>query len=113
MAQAGVKRARRYRPGTVALREIRRYQKTGDTLLQKRPFQILVREITQEFNEPHKDNWRLQASALNALQEASEAFVVDLLHWGNKLAIHAKRVTVQPRDLQLVNNIKGEQLVVL
>ena len=71
-AAGGVKKPHRYRPGTVALREIRRYQKSTELLIRKRPFQRLVREIAQEF----KTDLRFQGSAVLALQEAAEAYLV-------------------------------------
>ncbi|XP_072027180.1 uncharacterized protein [Amphiura filiformis] len=73
-ATGGVKKPHRYRPGTVALREIRRYQKSTELLIRKLPFQRLVREIAQDF----KTELRFQSSAVMALQEASEAYLVGL-----------------------------------
>uniref|UniRef100_A0A3Q3GQK6 Histone H3 n=2 Tax=Bilateria TaxID=33213 RepID=A0A3Q3GQK6_9LABR len=70
-ATGGVKKPHRYRPGTVALREIRRYQKSTELLIRKLPFQRLVREIAQDF----KTDLRFQSSAVMALQEASEAYL--------------------------------------
>jgi histone H3 len=97
------KRPHRFRPGTVALREIRRYQKGTDLLLRKAPFQRLVREITQDL----KSDLRFQSSALAALQEAAEAFLIGLFTDTNLCAIHAKRVTIMPKDLQLAQRIRG------
>ncbi|KIK18161.1 hypothetical protein PISMIDRAFT_684455, partial [Pisolithus microcarpus 441] len=91
----GVKKPHRFRPGTVALREIRRYQKSTELLIRKLPFQRLVREIAQDF----KTDLRFQSSAVMALQEASEAYLVSLFEDTNLAAIHAKRVTIQPKDL--------------
>ena len=88
-ATGGVKKPHRYRPGTVALREIRRYQKSTELLIRKLPFQRLVREIAQDF----KTDLRFQSSAVVALQEASEAYLVGLFEDTNLCAIHAKRVT--------------------
>jgi len=93
----GVKKPHRYRPGTVALREIRRYQKSTDLLIRKLPFQRLVREIAQDF----KSDLRFQGSAVLALQEAAEAYLVGLFEDTNLCAIHAKRVTIMPKDIQL------------
>ena len=87
----GIKKPHRYRPGTVALREIRRYQKSTELLIRKLPFQRLVREIAQDF----KTDLRFQSSAVMALQEASEAYLVALFEDTNLCAIHAKRVTIQ------------------
>ena len=94
----------RYRPGTVALREIRRYQKSTDLLLRKLPFQRLVREIAQQFHE----DVRFQSTAILALQEATEAYLVSLFEDTNLCAIHAKRVTIMPKDLRLARRIRGE-----
>lgn len=99
----GLKKPRRYRPGTVALREIRKYQKSCDLLIQKIPFQRLVREISQDF----KSELRFQSLAILALQEAAEAYLVGLFTDTNLCAIHAKRVTIQPKDLQLARRIRG------
>ena len=101
----GVKKAHRYRPGTVALREIRRYQKSTDLLLKKAPFQRLVREVAQDF----KTDLRFQSSAVMALQEASEAFLIGLFEDTNLCAIHARRVTIMPKDMQLARRIRGER----
>ena len=94
-----------YRPGTVALREIRRYQRSTELLIRKVPFQRLVREIAQEF----KTDLRFQSSAVVALQEASEAYLVGLFEDTNLCAIHAKRVTIMPKDIQLARRIRGER----
>ena len=101
----GVMKPHRYRPGTVALREIRKYQKSTDLLIRKLPFQRLVREIAGEF----KHDLRFQSSAVIALQEASEAYLVGLFEDTNLACIHAKRVTIMPRDVQLARRIRGER----
>ena len=95
----------RYRPGTVALREIRKYQKSTELLIRKLPFQRLVREIAQDF----KTDLRFQSSAVLALQEAAEAYLVGLFEDTNLCAIHAKRVTIMPKDIQLARRIRGER----
>lgn len=100
----GIKRPYRYRPGTVALREIRRYQKTTELLIGKMPFQRVIREITNDF----KSNCRFQTSTLMALQEASEAYMVGLFEDSNLCAIHARRVTIMPRDMQLARRLRSE-----
>ncbi|KAK5917670.1 hypothetical protein CgunFtcFv8_002494 [Champsocephalus gunnari] len=92
-ATGGVKKPHRYRPGTVALREIRRYQKSTELLIRKLPFQRLVREIAQDF----KTDLRFQSSAVMALQESSEAYLVGLFEDTN---LCAKRVTIMPKDIQ-------------
>jgi len=101
----GVKKPHRYRPGTVALREIRRYQKTTNLLIRKLPFQRLVREIAQEF----KTDLRFQGGAVLALQEAAEAYLIGIFEDSNLCAIHAKRVTIMPKDVQLARRIRGER----
>ena len=97
-------RPHRYRPGTVALREIRRYQKSTDLLLRKLPFQRLVRQIAHEFHE----DLRFQSTAILALQEAAEAYLVSLFEDTNLCAIHARRVTIKPQDIRLARRIRGE-----
>ena len=101
----GIKKPHRYRPGTVALREIRRYQKSTELLIRKLPFQRLVREVAQEY----KSDLRFQSSAVLALQEASESYLVGLFEDTNLCAIHAKRVTIMPKDMQLARRIRGEK----
>jgi histone H3 len=101
----GVKKPHRFRPGTVALREIRRFQKSTELLIRKLPFQRLVREIASEF----KNDLRFQSSAVLALQEAAEAYMVGLFEDTNLCAIHAKRVTIMPKDMQLARRIRGER----
>ena len=93
------------RPGTVALREIRKYQKSTELLIRKLPFQRLVREIAQDF----KSELRFQSSAIMALQESAEAYLVGLFEDTNLAAIHAKRVTIMPKDIQLARRIRGER----
>ena len=102
-ATGGVKHARRFRPGTVALREIRRYQKSTELLLRKLPFQRLVREIAADF----KADLRFQGSAIMALQEATEAYMVSLFEDTNLAAIHAKRVTIMAKDISLAKRLRG------
>lgn len=124
----GVKKPHRYKPGTVALREIRRYQKSTELLIRKLPFQRLVslhhcqtrpyplhiqltnassqvREIAQDF----KSDLRFQSSAIGALQESVESYLVSLFEDTNLCAIHAKRVTIQSKDIQLARRLRGER----
>ena len=104
-SMGGIKKPHRYRPGTVALREIRKYQKSTELLIRKLPFQRLVREVAQEY----KSDLRFQSSAVLALQEASESYLVSLFEDTNLCAIHAKRVTIMPKDMQLARRIRGEK----
>ena len=103
-ATGGCKKPHRYRPGTVALREIHKYQKSTDSLIRKLPFQRLAREIAQSIS----GDLRFQATALAASQEASEAFLVGLMEDANLCAIHARRVTIMPKDLQLSQQIRRD-----
>jgi histone H3 len=105
-ALGGIKKPHRYRPGTVALREIRKYQKGTELLLRKLPFQRLVREIAQDF----KNDLRFQSLAILALQEAAEAYLIGLFADTNMCAIHAKRVTIMPKDMHLARRIRGERV---
>jgi histone H3 len=104
-SSGGIKKPHRYRPGTVALREIRKYQKTTELLIRRLPFQRLVREIAQDY----KTDLRFQSTAMLALQEACEAYLVGLFEDTNLCAIHAKRVTIMPKDIQLARRIRGER----
>ncbi|CAO2643297.1 Histone H3.1t [Lemmus lemmus] len=97
-ATGGVKKPHRYHPGTVALR-------STELLIRKLPFQRLVREIAQDF----KTDLRFQSSAVMALQEACESYLVGLFEDTNLCAIHAKRVTIMPKDIQLARRIRGER----
>jgi histone H3 len=103
---ASVKKPHRYRPGTVALRQIRRYQKSTNLLIRKWPFQCLVRDIAQSF-KIRGEVPRFQSTSILALQEASEAFLVGVFEETNLCAIHAKRVTIMNRDMQLALRICG------
>ena len=101
----GVRQAKRYRPGTVALREIRYFQRSTQLLLRRSPFHRLVREVAQKMMVRGDIMW--QSSALEALQEASEAYLIGLFEDTNIVAINAKRVTIMPRDMQVVRRIRG------
>jgi len=104
-SMAGVKKPHRYRPGTVALREIRKMQKTTDLCIKKAPYQRLIKEIAQDFMTGAK----MQGAAVAALQEATEYHQVDVFEDSNLCAIHANRVTVMTRDLKLALRIRGER----
>jgi histone H3 len=96
----------RYRPGTVALREIRKYQKSTDLLLRRAPFARLVREIASDF----RSDLRFQSASILCLQEAAEAYLVGLFEDSSLCAVHAGRVTLQPKDVLLARRIRGERL---
>lgn len=100
----GVKKPHRYRPGTVALREIRKYQKSTELLIRQLPFQRLVREIAQNY----KQDLRFQSAAIGALQEAAEGYIVGLFEDTNLCALHGKRITIMVKDIKLARRIRGE-----
>lgn len=104
-----IKKVKRYRPGTRALMDIRKYQRGTNFLIRKLPFQRLVREIVQDMRKGPFE-YRFQSTALLALQEASEAYLVALFEDTNLCAIHAKRVTIQVKDIQLARRIRGDKL---
>mmetsp|Transcript_9916 Transcript_9916/g.13807 ORF Transcript_9916/g.13807 Transcript_9916/m.13807 type:complete len:142 (+) Transcript_9916:30-455(+) len=100
------RKERRYRPGTKALKDIRRLQRSTDLLIRKLPFARVVREIAQD----HAKNdyvFRWQHTALMALQEAAEDYLVHLFEDANLCAIHAKRVTIMIKDIRLSRRIRG------
>ena len=110
--KGGVKKRYRYRPGTVALKQIRQYQKSTELLIWKLPFQRLVREIAGDheiITSPLCGKVRFQSAAIMALQEAAEAYLVGLFEDTNLCAIHAKRVTIMPKDIQLARRIRCER----
>jgi histone H3 len=107
--EGSVPKPHRFRPGTVALREIRRYQKSTELLIRKLPFQRLVREIAQNLWHNDCGTLRFQSGAIMALQEASEAYLVGIFEDTNLCAVHARRVTIMPKDLQLAWRIRGER----
>ena len=98
-----IKKKKRYRPGEKALKEIRKFQKSTDLLIHKLPFTRLVKEITFSFH--HALQW--QSIALEAMQHAAEDYIIGLMGDANLSALHAKRVTVMPKDLQLAKRIRG------
>ena len=101
----GIKKPRRYKPGTIARKEIRKYQKSTELLIRKLPFQRLTKSIAQGV----RLDTRFQRSAVLALQEASEAYLVGLLEDCNLCARHSRRVTIMDRDLHLAKRIRGER----
>ena len=96
----------RWHPGTCALRQIKRYQKTTNVLCRKAPFQRMIRELATS----HKEGLRWQASAVMALQEATDSYVTGLLSDSNLCALHGKRVTLMARDLALARRLRGERV---
>ena len=95
------KKPHRFRPGTVAIREIKRYQRSTNLLIRKFLFQRLVRGIATKI----KGDIRFQVSAFEALQEATESYLVKLFQDTNLLALHAKRKTVMSKDIKLAKRL--------
>ena len=110
----GIKKPHHYHPGLLALREIRRYQQSTECLIKRTPFNKLIKEISQGYivcpDGPGMPSVqvRFQSTALAALQEAAENFLVGLFEDINLLAVHAKRVTVMPSDIRLALRIRGD-----
>ena len=100
-----IKRPHRYRPGTLALREIKKFQKSTELLIRKLPFQRLVKSILYDLK---RMDFRMQSQALLAIQEAAEAYLVGLFEDTNLCAIHAKRITIKAKDIVLARRIRGE-----
>ncbi|KAH0785485.1 histone H3 [Histomonas meleagridis] len=95
---------KRFRPGDTWQKEVRKYQRSTDLLIRKLPFARLVKEISTEMTT-HDFRWSV--NAVEALQQASEAYLVGLLEDGLLCAIHAKRVTLMRKDVQLAQRIRG------
>ena len=101
--------ARKYRPGTVALREIRKYQTSTELLIPKLTFQRLVKEVMQsECQDRDIPMKKIQSPALLALQCACEDYVTELFSKSQRAAVHGKRITVTPDDVQLVMDFRGD-----
>ena len=101
----GIKKPHRFRPGTVAAREIRKYQRSTDLLIRKLPFQRLVKSIAKEYCK----DIRFQATAVLALQESTEAYITGIFEDSNLAAIHAKRITLMSKDINLIRRIRGDK----
>ncbi|KAF8067277.1 his-2 [Scenedesmus sp. PABB004] len=97
------RRVRHAKRGTVALREIKRYQKSTDLLIPGAPFRRLVREVAAGL----KAELRFQPDALLALQEACEAMLVGVFEDSQLCAIHAKRITIMQKDMALALRLRG------
>lgn len=102
----GVKKVHRFKPGTVALREIKKAQKSVKACIPKAAFDRLVRELVKD-NSSYFRQYRLQPAAVKALREAAEAKLIEIFEDSQLMAIHAKRTTVQAQDMQKVVRIKG------
>ncbi|KAL7502330.1 hypothetical protein ACHAXN_000309, partial [Cyclotella atomus] len=116
-ATGGVKKPHCYHPGTVLLREIRPYQKSVDLMFPKAPYMRFLRLLQQDSPSEYKrrdngDDYRWhQGAAILATQTAAEDYLTRQLEDANVCALHSKRCTVMPKDIQLVRHIKGEETV--
>jgi histone H3 len=99
------KKKHRWRSGTVALREIRRYQKSTDLLLPKLPVQRLIREIAQDC----KNDLRFTRDALEAAHTAVEQYITEVFDRTQIACIHAKRVTITDKDMKVAQLLAGER----
>lgn len=100
---------KRYRQGTLALRDIRRLQKSTELLIPRKPFQRLVRDISEEiWKQFGQTALKFQTASLSALHEAAESYLVGLFEDTNLCAVHAKRVTIMPKDMQLARKMRGD-----
>ena len=109
VARGGVKKRRRYGPCTLALRDIRRLQKSTELLIPRRAFQRLVRDISDRiWHEFGHADLKFQTASLCALHEAAESYIVGLMEDTNICAVHAKRVTIMPRDMQLARRLRSQ-----
>ena len=100
---------RRVLPSTLALRDIRRLQKSTELLIPRRSFQRLVRQISDSvWRSFGHTGLKYQTASLSALHEAAEAYLVSLLEDTNLCAVHAKRVTIMPRDMDLARRLRAE-----
>ena len=107
----GMKKKHRFRPGTVALREIRKYQRSTELLIKKLPFQRIVKSIAEEqaSGTSFPNGVRFEKNAIVALHEAYEAYQISLFEDTNLECIHRKRQTITPKDIQLARRIRGER----
>ncbi len=99
-----MRKPHRWHPGTVAIREIQKFQKNTNLLIRKAPFQRLVHKIALKFG---KSNLQMQSTAVLALQEAAEYFMVDVFSDTNLCAMHGKHVTIMKKDMVLACRIRG------
>jgi histone H3 len=102
----GVKKVHRFKPGTVALHEIRYQQKNSEGFcIRKANFRRLTREIGQNY----RDDLRFSGNFIALFQFVVESYLIDLLKHAYLCSIHAKRQTLEPKDLQLARRIRGER----
>ena len=105
----GVRRRRRKKPGEGALKEIRKMQNSSDLLISKFRMSQVIREITRSVTPAHCTDFRFTSAAIAALHVAAEDHAVRTFEMSNLAAIHAKRVTIQPKDMQFVRKIREDK----
>ena len=110
-AQGKKSAKRKWRPGTVALRQIKKYQQTVDLLIRRAPFRRLVKELIVQTSHDMSLDFHIRCTplAVDAMQEATEAYLVNLFEDSNLCAIHSRRVTIMSKDLCLARRIRGER----
>lgn len=102
------KKRKRRRPGTVAIKQIKHYQRTTDLLLRLSPFGRLIKEVADTIGlNDGSTGYKWKKTAIEALQYAAEAYLVAMFEDTNKTAIHCKRVTIRPEDMHLVRELRG------
>jgi len=107
--KTGIVKARRYRPGTVALREIRKYQKSTDLLIRRRPFSRLVKEIcAQVCQDNNLRDKRFRKTAMEALQAAAEDYLTKMFSSAQCCAMHGGRTTIKVSDLRLLQQLNPD-----
>lgn len=107
LVEEKTKKPHRYKSGTVALREIKKYQRSTNQLIQKAPFIRLIKELANDFLARDNKNWRFQPDALDALQEAAESHLIKLFEDTNLLCIHRKKITIKSKDMKLALTLRG------
>lgn len=100
------RRKKRFRPGTVPLLEIRNYQKSGELLIPRQPFQRLVKEIAAPIFK-----LRFRPCAVDALQEAAENHLISLLRDTNEIALHGKRQTITREDMRVARRLTERSMM--
>ena len=106
LTRLDIKRRYKYKPGTVALREVHKMQRTSHLLIPLSPFQELIREIAMSY----KADLRFQREALLAIQEAAESHLVSIFQHTQNMAVHGGRKTIQDRDLTLAIHVRDNNV---
>ena len=97
-------KTKKTRQGLKALKEIKKYQSSTEMLIRRLSFQRVVKEIVQKIQE----DLRLWSTAILVLQEVGDMVLLGLLEQSNLCMLHARRVTIMPKDVQLARHIRGD-----